>query len=129
MAYGSNRRGNEPKRPEYFLDNEIYDDSAVGFISFGQASNGWVCSTGKHHGTGIWTPSQRAAVYKRAIVRGWGRNFGQWSEYLRSYEADHGVVPFRDGDPYDFFSNLKGEMIEIMPIVHAKSARKLGVVG
>lgn len=62
----------------------------IGEINFGQQSNGAVDYTGRLHGVGEWSPSKRAAVYKRGQKQN-TLNHDQ-KNYLRLWEFVYGEV-------------------------------------
>lgn len=62
--------------------------------NFGQTSNGRVCSCGRHHGLGQWSPGQRAATYARQRDRLPNYFTPMQQQYLASFEYYHGPVKY-----------------------------------
>lgn len=73
------------------IDGESYRQDDVGNMNHAQKSNGWVCKCKEHHGVGEWSPSKRAAVYKRQIDLGF-MILDHMLEYVKSYKREHGEI-------------------------------------
>ncbi len=57
-----------------------------------------VCSCGQHYGLGVWSPEERAKVYKKLYRLKFSLSDYQY-KYLASYADRHGKVQDRDGRP------------------------------
>ena len=64
-------------------------------FNFGAESNNKVCSCGKHHGCGDWTPERRAASMKFMSYRMPSLMNDDQRAYLATWEKAHGIVLWR----------------------------------
>ena len=74
---------------------------------FGFASNGKVCSCGRHHGCGEWSPEHRAANYKWMSHRMPSLMNDNQRAYMADWEKHHGIISYR----MDVVQRVKGKDI------------------
>lgn len=66
-------------------------------MNYDQVSNGQVCTCGKHHGVGSWSPHDRAKRYARMKAKLPAYFAPHMQQYLASWICEHGNVDWSGG--------------------------------